>query len=70
MNGCGHGAPPCRQVLQQTDQVHGCGAVQPTGGLVQHDDGGVDQQLVADGHTLALTTTDTTPEEATCMQGR
>jgi len=52
--------------------VHGGGAVQATGGLIQHDDGGVDQQLLADGHTLALTTTDATPEEATCrgMEGR
>jgi hypothetical protein len=46
--------------------VHCCGAVQATGGLIQQDDGGVDQQLVADGDTLALTTADATPEEATC----
>lgn len=49
--------------------MHGCGAVQTTSGLVQHDDGGVDQQLVADGHALALATTDAAPEEAACRGG-
>jgi hypothetical protein len=49
--------------------VHCSGAVQSTSGLVQHDDGRVDQQLVADGDALALTTTDATPEEAACREG-
>jgi hypothetical protein len=52
--------------LQQADQMHCRGAVQATGGLVKQDDGRVDQQLVANGHALALTATDASPEKAPC----
>jgi hypothetical protein len=38
----------------------------PPGGLIQHEDGGVDEQLVADGHALALASRDAPPEEPTC----
>lgn len=43
-----------RQLLQHLHDAQGCGGVQPRGGLVQQQNGGVDQNLVPDAHTLPL----------------
>ena len=56
------------QLTQRGDQVHGRGGVQARGGLIQEDDGGVDQQLVADRDSLALAPADAPPEEAACSE--
>jgi hypothetical protein len=45
--------------------VKGSGGIQARRGLIQHENGGVDKQLMANGDTLALATRDTTAEEAT-----
>jgi hypothetical protein len=64
VDGRGNCTPTQRQLAQRHQQVQRCRAVQAAGGLVQHEDGGVDQQLVADGHALALPSADASPEEA------
>lgn len=49
-----HGAAAAGQAAQRLHQFQGGGRVQAGGGLVQEQDGGVSEQLVADRHTLAL----------------
>ena len=56
--------PHLRQPLQHLHDAQGGGGVQPRGGLVQQQNGGVDEDLVPDTHTLPLAPGHTAQERA------
>eukprot|EP00951_Prasinocladus_malaysianus_P028414 scaffold258803_cov34-Prasinocladus_malaysianus.AAC.1 len=64
MDGCDDGASARCQAVQCVDERQGGGGVQPRGGLVQKDDGRVDEHLVAHADPLALAAGYAPPHEA------
>ena len=49
-------------VLEESDDAKGSGGVKAWGGLVEKDEGGVGENLLANAHTLAFTSRDSTQE--------